>query len=200
MLNDETIVSHLPSDANRESGANGMQQAFKKAICLVVVVVASAGAAWLMLGGNHKVQLDRAQLHWNDAIKTVVGTGKRTLIVFERADCSYCQKLEPELSALHDTTIYKFIVAGSNEHSKESTRSIWCSPSPAIAWSVHTKGGPLPPAQCDMTSIDRNTAILTAAGTTRTPTLIFTNDDSNVGYMSAADIEQRLAAAEIPGH
>ena len=62
--------------------------------------------------------IDFNKLPLDLAVKKVKGNGKRKLAIFTDPNCSYCRKLEKELSGVSDVTLYFFmypIFPGSDE-------------------------------------------------------------------------------------
>ena len=54
-------------------------------------------------------KIDLGKLKTEDAIKTVKGSGARTLYVFSDPDCPFCTQLEKNLANVTDVTIYTFL-------------------------------------------------------------------------------------------
>ncbi len=146
-------------------------------------------------GAARAVSIEPRDLPLNDAIKTVRGSGARTLFVFSDPACPYCKKLERELGALKDVTIYTFLVPFQG---RSLPHSIWCAPDRARAWErLMTTGDRAvlePHADC-LNPLDRNLELANKLGVAATPTLIF-NDGTRIdGYARSAEIESQLKTA-----
>ena len=61
------------------------------------------------------------------------GSGKRRLAVFGDPNCGYCKRLERDLVALKDVTIYTVVYPVLGPDSLDKPRAIVCAPNPAIA-------------------------------------------------------------------
>lgn len=157
--------------------------------------VTGAPVSSMRNGAARAVSIEPRNLPLNDAIKTVRGSGTRTLFVFSDPACPYCKKLERELSALKDVTIYTFLVPFQG---RSLPRSIWCAPDRARAWErVMTTGDrAVLEAQADCPNpLDRNLELANKLGVAATPTLMF-NDGTRIdGYVRSAEIESQLKTA-----
>lgn len=135
-------------------------------------------------------RIDVKQLPLQDAIKTVKGNGQRQLVVFSDPNCPYCKTLDQNLQQLNNVTIYTFpypLKAQSIIPSKQ----VWCSSSPAFAWSNLMQKGIQPSAAANCaTPIERNLALGEQLGLVGTPAIIFANGHKVMGAYSAAEIEQ----------
>lgn len=130
-----------------------------------------------------------------DAIKTVRGTGARTVYVFSDPACQFCRRLEPELSKLQDVTIHTFVVPFLG---RQLPQSILCAADPGKAWLAlmlngHSSGL-APQADC-VSPLDRNLQLARQLGVSGTPTLFYADGSRSAGYVDAGEVERRIAAA-----
>lgn len=134
----------------------------------------------------------------NQAIKTVRGTGRRTLAVFSDPDCPYCQQLEKDLGSLADVTIYTFLYPLADLHpdAPKKARVIWCAANPSAAWSQWMLESRLPTqTTCEDAAIKDNLKLGQSLRIRSTPTLIMADGRRISGAIPAAQIEKMLDAA-----
>lgn len=132
------------------------------------------------------------------AIKTVTGTGKRQLAIFEDPACPICQKLHSSLAQLKDVTLYTFPFPIISETSIPAAIAALCAPVNARSakWDAYMQGAPVPErleAGCEPAH-DAMKKILAIGDKYRlknTPTLILANGKRIVGGIP----EDLLAAA-----
>ena len=79
-------------------------------------------------------QIDFASLPLKDAILIKQGSGARKIAVFGDPNCGYCKRLERDLVALKDVSIYTFLYPILGPDSNTKSRDIWCSRDRAKAW------------------------------------------------------------------
>ena len=148
---------------------------------------ATSGAAIL-------VALD--QLPLADALKSVHGSGSRTVFVFSDPACQFCRRLEPELAKLQDATIYTFVVPFLG---RELPQSVLCASEPAKAWRVlmltGDSSGLAAPADC-ASALDRNLQLARQLGVSGTPTLFYADGSRTSGYVDVTEVERRIVAAD----
>ncbi len=138
--------------------------------------------------------LDFDKLPLDTAIKRVKGNGKRHLAYFTDPNCSFCKRLEKELSQVNDVTLYLFmypIFPGS----AEIVRNVQCAKDPMKAWDNWMQQGIAPANTSCVTSTDKVAALAKALKVTGTPNLIFANGEQTPGYLPAAELEKRLNEA-----
>lgn len=141
-------------------------------------------------------KIDLGKLKTEDAIKTVKGSGARTLYVFSDPDCPFCTQLEKNLANVTDVTIYTFLfpLEGLHPDAKRKAVAIWCSKDRAQSWEQFMSRGALPPdAQCD-NPVERNIALGQQFGINGTPTLIAGDGRMLPGAASADRINAWLGA------
>jgi thiol:disulfide interchange protein DsbC len=135
--------------------------------------------------------IDFNQLPLDLAIKKVKGNGKRKLAIFTDPNCSYCRKLEKELSKVSDVTVYFFmypIFPGSDE----IVRNVLCSKNPVKAWDDWMLSEIAPARAVCKTQTDKVLALGQKLHVNGTPNLIFANGVQAPGYLPAAELERNL--------
>mgnify|MGYP003673972781 CR=1 FL=1 len=136
-----------------------------------------------------RITLDSLPLEF--AIKTVKGTGARSLAVFTDPNCPYCKSLEKELVNITDVTIYTLLYPILNGSVQVAT-SIWCSADRLKAWDDFMLEGVAPTGK----DCEAPIATLLKSGqinkVTGTPTLVFADGSIVGGMIPAANIEERL--------
>ena len=138
-------------------------------------------------------RVDWKTLPLKDALKVVYGNGKRKVVVFTDARCTYCSLLEKNLEQVGNVTVYNFIHPVLN--SRDITRSILCSKDPVKAWRDHmTKNiDPAPfVGKCDTSVLDRNLQLGKRFSITGTPVLIFEDGSVQPGALPVDELERRL--------
>lgn len=135
------------------------------------------------------------QLPLADSLKTVRGSGSRTLVVFSDPACPYCKRLEPELEKLSNVTIHTFVVPFQGA---ALPAAIWCAPDRQRAWRQYMLHGDQIGLAANATCahpLDRNLALAQRLKVRGTPTIFYGDGRRSDGYAEAAEIEQRLASA-----
>lgn len=136
-----------------------------------------------------------------DAMVYKQGTGKRRLAVFADPNCGYCKRLERDLVALKDVTIYNFVYPVLGPDSDVKSRAIWCAKDAPKTWRAWMIDGVAPQramGQCDTAAIERNVSFGRKYRINGTPALVFEDGDRVSGAMTGADLEKRLAEARSP--
>jgi thiol:disulfide interchange protein DsbC len=158
-----------------------------------------AGSAKAPVAEQTEIRTERIafeQLPFDDAIKTVRGTGARRLAVFSDPGCSFCRQLEPELATLSDVTVYTFLVPfqGSSK-----PIAIWCAPNRELAWAQYMLHGDSSsndkPSVCDH-PLERNLALARRLGVQGTPTLLWADGSRTDGFVGRNILEARLQQVE----
>ncbi len=77
------------------------------------------------------------------AFKRVKGNGQRKMAIFSDADCPFCAKLEDELKAVDNVTIYTFLfpIDALHPDSARKSRMIWCSSDRVKSWDEFFASG-----------------------------------------------------------
>ena len=144
-------------------------------------------------------RVDVSKLPLDLAIKKVKGTGERTLVVFSDADCPFCAKLEQELKAVDNVTIYTYLFPIDQLHpdAARKSRAIWCAPDRQKAWDAFFESGTVPDNKGDCGDPIARTAELGAKfKVTATPTLLFADGSIVPGAIPAARIDTELKSAD----
>ena len=144
----------------------------------------------------NRVALDK--LPMNLAFKRVKGDGSRKLIIFSDADCPFCHRLEDEMKAVDNVTIYTFLFPIDQLHPDASRKSkqIWCAPDRQKAWDDFFATGAVPdnPGNCG-DPVQATQALGATLKISATPTLVFEDGSLLPGALPAAQLEQELANA-----
>lgn len=143
----------------------------------------------------HPLPLDKAPLQ--DAIAMTRGDGKRKLVLFADPNCKHCKRLETELVAVNDVTVYTFLIPILGPDSNAKARNIWCAADRGKAWAEWMLKNVEPPAvECpDTGALTRNLNLAARHKVTGTPTLFFADGSRVAGPVNAAEIDARLKAA-----
>jgi len=132
------------------------------------------------------------------AVKQVRGSGKNVMVTFEDPNCGYCKKLAKDILMLKDVTVYTFLYPVLGDDSYEKSKAIWCAPDKSKAWvdwMTSAKAPPAVAAKCDMTGLDKSAQLGRKLRINGTPAIFFTSGERVGGYIPAAEIEKRFAAA-----
>jgi thiol:disulfide interchange protein DsbC len=146
----------------------------------------------------NRVSVDK--LPMDLAFKRVKGNGERKLVIFSDADCPFCHRLEDELKAVDNVTIYTFLFPIDQLHPDAARKSkrIWCSGDPEKAWNEFFANGAVPENQADCGDpVARTQALGASLKISATPTLVFEDGSLVPGALPAAQIEQELANARV---
>lgn len=136
-----------------------------------------------------------------DAMVIKQGNGSRKLAVFGDPNCGYCKRLERDLQALKDVTIYTFLYPVLGPDSDAKSRAIWCSKDAMSTWRGWMLDGAAPPrtmGSCDTAAIERNVAFGRKYRINGTPALVFEDGVRVPGAMPAEQLEKRLVEARQP--
>ena len=146
--------------------------------------------------------IDFASLPLKDAVLVKQGSGARKLVVFGDPNCGYCKRLEKDLLALKDVSIYTFLYPILGPDSTVKAKDIWCAKDPGKAWRSWMVDGQVPTkvmGACDAGALDRNTEMGRKYKVQGTPALVFEDGSRAPGAIPAAQIETRMAAAAKKG-
>jgi thiol:disulfide interchange protein DsbC len=125
------------------------------------------------------------------AVKKVKGNGKRKLAIFTDPNCSFCRKLEKELSGVSDVTLYFFmypIFPGSDE----IVRNVLCSKNPIKAWDDWMLSEIAPAKAICATQTEKVMALGQKLHVNGTPNLIFGNGIQSPGFLQLEELEKNL--------
>jgi thiol:disulfide interchange protein DsbC len=143
-------------------------------------------------------QIDFTSLPLKDAILIKQGSGARKIAVFGDPNCGYCKRLERDLVALKDVSIYTFLYPILGPDSNVKSRDIWCARDRAKAWRAWMVDGNAPSktaGPCDTSALERNMALGERHRVNGTPAIVFEDGTRSPGAMPADQIESRLVAA-----
>jgi len=142
--------------------------------------------------------IDFASLPLKNAVVIKQGSGARKIAVFADPNCGYCKRLEKDLLALKDVTIYNFIYPILGPDSNAKAKDIWCAKDPAKVWRAWMVDGQVPPKSmgaCDAGALEANTELGRKHRVQGTPAVVFEDGSRAPGAIPAAQIEARMAAA-----
>ncbi len=142
--------------------------------------------------------IDFASLPLKDAILVKQGTGARRLVIFADPNCGYCKRIERDMLALKDVSIYTFLYPVLGPDSSVKSKDIWCSKEPAKTWRGWMIDGTAPVkafGNCDSAALERNLALGQKHKIQGTPAVIFEDGSRSPGAMPTAQIEARMLAA-----
>ena len=143
--------------------------------------------------------IDFASLPLKNAVLIKQGSGARKLVVFGDPNCGYCKRLERDLIALKDVSIYTYLYPILGADSTTKSRDIWCAKDPAKAWRAWMVDGQLPSkaaANCDISAIEANIEMGRKFKVQGTPAMVFEDGSRAPGAIPTAQIEARLLAAQ----
>jgi thiol:disulfide interchange protein DsbC len=141
------------------------------------------------------------ELPLKDALVIKQGNGSRKLAVFADPNCGYCKRLERDLLALKDVTIYNFVYPVLGPDSNEKSRAIWCSKDAMKTWRDWMLDGVAPPramGKCDDAAIQRNIEYGKKYRINGTPAIVFENGERVPGALPAAELAKRMDDARKP--
>ena len=141
------------------------------------------------------------ELPLDAAIKTVRGNGRATLVVFADPNCGFCKKMEKDLAAMSDVTIYTFLYpildGPTNGDSMRKSKAIWCAKDRSKAWfDLMLKNvSPIMMGNCDTAVIQRNLDLGRRLGISGTPTSFLRTGQRIVGARSN-DVRKAVEVAK----
>lgn len=141
------------------------------------------------------VEFDKLPLEL--AIKKVKGNGKRKMAYFTDPNCTYCKKLEKELSKVSDVTLYLFMFP-IFPNSDEIVRNVRCSGNPVRAWDDLMLSEIAPASASCATPTDKVKELGQKLRVNGTPNLIFANGMQVPGFLPAEELEKRLNQTDNP--
>jgi len=147
----------------------------------------------------NRVALDKLPMELS--FKRVKGDGSRKLIIFSDADCPFCHRLEDEMKAVDNVTIYTFLFPIDQLHPDAANKSkkIWCAADRQKAWDEFFASGTVPDNNGDCGDpVARTQALGASLHISATPTLVFEDGTIQPGALPLAQIEQEMndASAE----
>lgn len=147
-------------------------------------------------------QVDFASLPLKDAILIRQGAGTRKLVVFGDPNCGYCKRLERDLVALKDVSIYTFLYPILGPDSTARSKDIWCAKDAGKAWRDWMVDGVAPAkamGKCDTAALDRNRALGSKHRVNGTPAVVYEDGSRSPGAVGLDVLESRIAAAAKKG-
>ena len=130
------------------------------------------------------------------AAKSVKGSGKRVIAVFEDPNCGYCKRFRKSLVEIKDLTVYTFMYPILGDDSMKKVKNLWCSADRAKAWDdwmIEGKAAPGAPDSCSTAAIDKVLELGKKYRVTGTPTIIFADGSRVPGAIDAKALENKLA-------
>ena len=130
----------------------------------------------------------------DSAIKTVRGDGSRVIAVFSDPNCGYCKRLENNLKAVDNVTVYTFMYNILSADSAKKSKDIWCAKDRNKAWEAWMLKGKVPPAasaKCE----DPGQKIFDLGRKLKvdgTPTIYFTDGSRVSGAIDAKAFEEKF--------
>ena len=162
-------------------------------LCAGTVFLASSAHAQKVDIGH----VDFGSLNFNNAVTLIYGNGARKIAVFEDPSCGYCKQLERDVATMKNVTLYVFITPFLGKDSVEKAVNVWCSANPSKSWADWMLKGVLPRKtqnDCDINPLYENVTFARSNEIRATPSLVFEDGTRVMGYIPAAQIEQRLAS------
>jgi thiol:disulfide interchange protein DsbC len=141
--------------------------------------------------------IDVASLPLKDAMVFKQGTGARKLVVFADPNCGYCKRIERDLVALKDVTIYTFLLPILGPDSTVKSKDIWCAKESSKVWRSWMIDGVAPPKgdKCDTAALDRNLELGRRYKINGTPAVVFEDGTRSPGALPAERLEARMKEA-----
>ena len=139
--------------------------------------------------------IDFDSLPLDRAIKVVKGEGRRRIAVFADPDCPFCQKLEQEMAALDNLTVYTFLFPITELHPDASKKAhaIWCAQNRPQVWEQWmVKETAIPSATCEGDPVAELSALGKKLHISSTPTFFLSNGRRVRGVMDAARLAKLL--------
>lgn len=139
-----------------------------------------------------------ADLPLDLAVKSVKGTGKRVIAVFEDPNCGYCKRFRKTLADTKDITVYTFLYPILSDDSRTKVKNVLCSSDKAKVWDDWMVNGKTPaaaPEACNPNaSVDKVVELGKKLKVTGTPTIFFTDGSRVPGAIDSKTLESRLAS------
>jgi thiol:disulfide interchange protein DsbC len=145
--------------------------------------------------------VDFASLPKQDALKFVVGNGKRQLALFADPHCPYCVQFQQAMLAQKDYTLFIFMLPLDGLHPEASrvSQAIWCDAQPEQAWlnTVLHHGNRLDAKPSKSSEectalVKRNAALAEKLAIAGTPILIGADGVRHEGALAGIELESWL--------
>jgi thiol:disulfide interchange protein DsbC len=151
------------------------------------------------------LNIDFKKLPFDLAFKTVIGSGKRQLAVFEDPACPACRELHGSLAKLTDVTIYHFPLPIISEASAPAAASALCMPANrrAAKWHAYMSGAEAIPAKVEqacepaLAKVGQLIALGNQHQIQNTPTIVLGNGQRMVGRVPIDVLSTVLDAAMV---
>lgn len=143
-------------------------------------------------------KIDFNKLPKDLAMKTVRGTGKRVLAVFEDPYCSFCRTYRKTLTDLNNVTVYTFFYPMLRAESETVARNAWCAKNREEAWNDWMLFGKEPPkagADCKFQGA-KIIELGKSLGVSGTPTTFLADGRRLTGAVTKERLEQLFADAK----
>ena len=143
-------------------------------------------------------KIDFAKLPKDLAMKTVRGTGKRVMAVFEDPYCSFCRTYRKTLTELNNVTVYTFFYPMLRAESETVARNAWCAKNREETWNDWMLFGKEPPkagADCKFQAA-KIIELGKSLGVSGTPTTFLADGRRLTGAVNKERLEQLLADAK----
>ncbi len=138
-----------------------------------------------------------ADLPLKSAIKIVKGSGKRQVAIFADPNCRFCKRMEKDIDAVTDVTMYVFLYPVLGPDSTDKSKAIWCSANPAKIWNEWMVSGTAIPAAGNNSCanpLDQNVELGKKLKVDGTPTLFFLNGKRVPGAVDLEEFNKLLTA------
>lgn len=162
----------------------------KKTNFLLLLVVLAL--LWVFVPGASTVRVNLTSIPEAQSFRLPVGSGRHHVYVFESLDCAYCAKLHPELNRLRDATIHILPLPGHSPTSRTLAANAWCAADRPGAWTEAFKGVSSNGPACASSPLEMNLALAKSLGLRSTPAIIFGDGSTHEGYLSAAQMQERI--------
>lgn len=142
--------------------------------------------------------IDFASLPLKDAMVGKQGNGSRKMVIFADPNCGYCKRIERDLLAVKDVTVYTFLIPILGPDSVTKSRDIWCAKDSQSTWRNWMIDGATPQksmGKCDTAALDRNLELSRKYKITGTPAVVFEDGTRVPGAIAADKIEKQLVAS-----
>ena len=145
--------------------------------------------------------VDFASLPKQDALKFVVGNGKRQLALFADPHCPYCVQFQQAMLAQKDYTLFVFMLPLDGLHPDASrvSQAIWCDAQPEQAWlnallhhdNILASKKSKSSEEC-RALVTRNAALAEKLAITGTPIIIGADGVRHEGALAGVELESWL--------
>lgn len=135
--------------------------------------------------------IDFDGLPFDLALKKVKGNGLRKMAYFTDPNCSFCKKLEQELTQVDNVTLYIFHLT-LFDGSDQKVKGVLCSKNPIKAWDDLMLNNAMPTTGACDTPTMKVAELSRKLNINGTPALIFADGVLVPGFRPAAELEKAL--------